>query len=818
MSWEKLLEYSKAQRQELRGCVSTPFTKMYLVPTQNGGAKLYALGTPPVCSNQTVLVADLPSVYDISTPPVSQSQPFQATPYTNIQLRPLINPENLRSFTPSHEFSLMCERQRSTVVMGVTDYSLHQLTGQVLVITGELVYVYSDRELRKIQMEPDGKEEDSLADSIPQKADEMDPELQSANHHGGNFVSDAQICPSDSSIIAYVLNKEIYIEKSGQIIYSTKSGSASVYNGVPSFITLEELDRFEGIWWSPTETRLLYEQVNESGVQLASFVCPGKPPTAPMRYPAAGTKNAVSTLRMITINGKTIRDVGLRLPLKGYYAQFEYLVRCGFLPDGRNIWVQLMDRAQEQCALTVIPICEFEGEEPDDSMLFTKPLILYHQKSPIWINCHDAICPLSRSTPHTIQFIYGTEENSHFHLKHLTVACRRTVAEPASVLDITNGDFSVCKATGVRVDEERKLVYFVANKSHPTEWNVCVGSYSQQGPAFKRLTEQGLSFKGERSSHRLSVLPDRGFVCWMTSLTMPYQCRYYALSHTNGALPNAHFIMQIQIQGYVSPTHSLSMHDQPAIITYKSNYDKDVRYALLMRPTDWRQGLSYPVLHYVYAGPGIQLVRNDFSTWQPFKKYTRLGFVVLMCDGRGSSNRGLHFEAPLKRKFGEVEIEDQLEGLHAVAHAANGLLDLQRVVVQGWSYGGYMALLMLARHPRVYRAALAGGVVTDWHLYDTAYTERYLGYPLDDYYEDSSALRWVDNLPNEPGRLMLMHGLMDENVHFSNCEALIEILIKRGKPYELKLFPSERHGVKNGESAVYLDATMLNFIFNALNA
>ncbi|ETN83788.1 peptidase, S9A/B/C family, catalytic domain protein [Necator americanus] len=147
-----------------------------------------------------------------------------------------------------------------------------------------------------------------------------------------------------------------------------------------------------------------------------------------------------------------------------------------------------------------------------------------------------------------------------------------------------------------------------------------------------------------------------------------------------------------------------------------------------------------------------------------------------------------------------------------------GMLDLSRVVVQGWSYGGYMSLLALAKYPNVFRAAIAGGAVTDWRLYDTAYTERYLGYGSDrePFYEDSSVIKHVEKLPDQPGRLLLVHGLLDENVHFRHTEALIEQLIKAGKPYQLQLFPSERHGIRSSDGAAHLDASMLNFIQQAL--
>ncbi|VDN21904.1 unnamed protein product [Gongylonema pulchrum] len=203
--------------------------------------------------------------------------------------------------------------------------------------------------------------------------------------------------------------------------------------------------------------------------------------------------------------------------------------------------------------------------------------------------------------------------------------------------------------------------------------------------------------------------------------------------------------------------------------------------------------------------------------WVGFRKFTSLGYAVLLIDGRGSSNRGLSFEAAIKNRLGTVEIEDQVEGLREVAKRADGLLDLRRVAIMGWSYGGYLALLCLAKCPEVYRAAIVGGAVTCWQLYDTAYTERYLGLPSDPVYKDSSVLKYINQLPNEVDRLLIVHGLIDDNVHFSHTGRLIEALIQAGKPHRLQIFPSERHGIRSIEACEFHDACMLSFLSRALS-
>ncbi|EPB66715.1 peptidase, S9A/B/C family, catalytic domain protein [Ancylostoma ceylanicum] len=692
--WHQLVAHARLLRAELRSSLALPFSRMSIVATKTG-CRLYALGTPVCSSNQTVLSAEIPTDGGSS----------------NIVLEPMFSPDQFKAATPSVEFSLMCERQRATVVSGVTDYMVDSDGSNLMLTTGE----------------------------------------------------------------------QIHIEREGSLLYRTSSTDPNISNGVPAFIIQEELDRFQAVWWSPTTTRLLYERVDETAVRSLMFVCPGREAPAPMKYPVAGTENHTSQLRLIIIDGNTVLDCGLKVPLKMRYPWVEYIARAGFLNDGKTIWVQIMNRTQSQAALVILPESEFEGI--NSSGPIREPSVVKDEVSTAWINNHNAIIPLD-GNPSTIEFIYASEQSSHCHLNEVADLRERVV---------TQGDFSVCKATSVVIDKDRRLVYYIANVATPTEWSV-----------------------GERACHHLCLLPSNGFACWMTSLSQPPQCRYYSLVFSEDSiLPNATLVAQIGLSGYNLPA-TVQINDIPVIVEYQSRNMR--RYAMVMRPTNFEAGRSYPVLHYVYGGPGIQLVRNDYSTWIPFQKYTKLGFVVVMLDGRGSSNRGTEFEFPIFGKLGQCEVEDQVEGLQEVAQIMDGMLDLSRVVVQGWSYGGYMSLLALAKYPHVFRAAIAGGAVTDWKLYDTAYTERYLGYgsERDPFYEESSVIKHVEKLPDQPGRLLLVHGLLDENVHFRHTEALIEQLIKAGKPYQLQLFPSERHGIRSSDGAAHLDASMLNFIQQAL--
>jgi dipeptidyl-peptidase-4 len=188
--------------------------------------------------------------------------------------------------------------------------------------------------------------------------------------------------------------------------------------------------------------------------------------------------------------------------------------------------------------------------------------------------------------------------------------------------------------------------------------------------------------------------------------------------------------------------------------------------------------------------------------------FSRLGYLVLMLDNRGSYRRGLAFEGALKHRMGSPEVDDQVDGVHWLVE--QGLAEPQRVGITGWSYGGYMAAMCLLRAPETFQVAVSGAPATDWDGYDTHYTERYMGTPQSnpDGYRESSVLAYTENLQ---GHLLLVHGLIDENVHFRHTARLINALVRARKKYDLLLFPDERHMPRRLEDRIYLEQTIQEY-------
>jgi dipeptidyl-peptidase-4 len=192
---------------------------------------------------------------------------------------------------------------------------------------------------------------------------------------------------------------------------------------------------------------------------------------------------------------------------------------------------------------------------------------------------------------------------------------------------------------------------------------------------------------------------------------------------------------------------------------------------------------------------------------------TRLGYLIFTLDNRGSARRGLAFEGAIKNNMGDLEVQDQVDGVRWLVE--QGLTDPDRVGITGWSYGGYMSAMALARAPETFQVAVAGAPVTNYDGYDTHYTERYMGTPQSnpEGYRLGSVMAHVENIQ---GKLLLVHGLIDENVHFRNTARLINALIAARKPYDLLLFPNERHGPRLLADRIYLEERVRDYFLENL--
>lgn len=246
----------------------------------------------------------------------------------------------------------------------------------------------------------------------------------------------------------------------------------------------------------------------------------------------------------------------------------------------------------------------------------------------------------------------------------------------------------------------------------------------------------------------------------------------------------------------------------PQVVSFPTSDGRETLFGAVYLPDEGAHGTGpFPLVVAVYGGPHVQRVTDGWDATADMRaqRLGDAGYAVLKVDNRGSAGRGRRFEGAVRHDMGNLEVDDQVAGVRLLVE--RGIADPGRVGIYGWSYGGYMAAMCLLKRPDVFHVAVAGAPVTHWDGYDTHYTERYMGTPQGNPqgYARSAVMAYVDGLKEGESKLMLVHGLIDENVHFRHTARLVNALIAARKTYDLLLFPDERHSPRKLQDRIYME-------------
>ena len=381
----------------------------------------------------------------------------------------------------------------------------------------------------------------------------------------------------------------------------------------------------------------------------------------------------------------------------------------------------------------------------------------------------------------TGEFIWSSERTGFRHL-YLYAGDGKLLRQ------LTSGDWPA-EAT-VALDEKGRQLYFVGWQETACERQLF--RVSLDGGPVERLTP-------ERGTHGAEIAPDfKSFVDVFDNRSQPPGV---TVRDIRGEVRSTlHAAAEVELDLPPPELHTLRTSDGVQL------------NAAVYRP---HEAGPAPVIVSVYGGPGAQMVNDSWVQTVDLRAQmlAQHGFVVLKVDNRGSARRGLAFEAPLQRHFGDVEVRDQVEGVRWLG--TRGFADLSRVGIYGWSYGGYMTLMALLKAPELFTAGVAGAPVTFLEGYDTAYTEKYMSTPQAnrDGYRASSPLTYVDRLQ---GKLLLIHGMIDENVHFRHTARMMQALIDAGKEFETLIYPNERHMPRSEADRADMERRILEFFQRSL--
>ncbi len=560
-------------------------------------------------------------------------------------------------------------------------------------------------------------------------------------------------------------NLYLYEVSTGMVTVVTEDGGGSISHGLADFIAQEEMHRFEGYWWSPDDSRLVFTRVEEAPIPLTNRleVVADEVVAVPQRYPYAGGPNAKVSLHAFDPATRQTSNLDIGLGAE------DYLARVTFV--GTRLTVQVQDRQQQNL--------ELRGESSNGQFE-----CWLEESSSTWINLNDNLKAVGDD-----RFVWTSERDGLARL-YLGDARAQTSIQPASPADL-----HICSVLAT----SEATAWVQGWQHHPTERHLF---------AVDLKTATARQLTGSPGWHDGTWHPSTArFACTWSDSATPHQVQL----HTFGKQESKHTLYQLGPEhGAFAYTHVTPMFGSiPAS-------DGQLLYWRVTPPIKVAQqaaeGQCYPVIVYVYGGPGAQKVCN---AWSPvlLQLLSHAGFGVLELDNRGSANRGRTFEAPLHLHMGGVEVEDQLLGLTVLEDFA--WADLSKIGIFGHSYGGFMTLMCLCRSGDRFKAGAAVAPVSDWRLYDTHYTERYLGNPATDQtpYERSSVLPWLPQLSRP---LLLVHGMADDNVLVTHSTKVMRELQRLGKPFELMLYPGSRHALQERDVSRHRFAQLLDFFRRSL--
>ncbi len=630
------------------------------------------------------------------------------------------------------------------------------------------------------------------------------------------FEYDAKVSPQ-GNFVSFIRDGAVFIidlatGEEKQITPDADPDNAISY-GVAEFVAQEEMSRYTGYWWSPDEKYVAFTRVDESTVDIIPRfdIAADEVTVINQRYPRAGRPNAIVDLKVFSLETNQTHDANWRKSDWGP-ATDQYLARVNWA--GEALVVQSVNRDQTVIRWTQHWPSTLFSQEP-----------FYEETQPNWVNLSNDFITLS-STPGNIhrqgdlEILTTTEATGY----RMPVIVTRDGAAP--MLQTEDGVVRGFSA----LNRDNGRLYFTANFDTPLETHLyrvqlppsdeevaemgaewipgspCIDR-SPETPRtrvecahYERITEAGKSWS-------ITMAPDgQSFVGTSSSPTQPPQTGLY---HADGTL-----ITWIE-ENRLDESHPyypyLANHTVPEYGTLEAD-DGQTLYYSIQTPPDFDPSHQYPVLVEVYGGPHVQRVDRNWERMGD-QFYAHQGYIVFRLDNRGSYYRGKRFEDAIFQLTGAPEVRDQLAGVAWLKEQP--FVDPDRIAIQGWSYGGYMTLMtMLQAEPGTFAAAASGAPVTDWTLYDTFYTERYMRTPENnaDGYDQSSVFYHLDNWEGELTPLLLMHGMADDNVTFDNTTRLIAEMQQRGLLFDLMTYPGQRHGIRGEALGTHLMRTRMQFL------
>ena len=543
-------------------------------------------------------------------------------------------------------------------------------------------------------------------------------------------------------------------------IQLTTGASRKISYGVAEFVAQEEMKRMTGYWWASDEQHIALTRVDVRPVAVKTRVdiYADRSELVKQRYPAAGEANAAVDLGVLNLSDRTINW----LELEQRYGD-GYLARVNWVPQRNILTYQWQNRSQSELTLWRYDLASTAHQR------------ILQETSEYWINLHDDLHFLSNS-PH---FIWASARSGYKHLYLYRL-------DGTLIRQLTSGEWQVDQLEAV--DETAGLFYFSGRKDSAIERHLYRSSLATKTPSQPtRLSQRDgyHQFSFSRSA--------QAYVSYFSNTEQPPQVSLHGPSGERLTWIHENRItLDHPLADYIDQFGTTQFGELQAA-------DGQTLYYQMTTPQVLADNKRYPAVVLVYGGPRAQRVLNRWGSY--FTQYlVQQGYVVFQLDNRGSGNRGNRFEQGIYRQLSQLEVADQRLGAEYLRSLP--YIDPERIGVFGHSYGGYMALHLILRADDVFAAAVAGAPVTDWALYDTHYTERYMGTPQDnpEGYQAANVMSYASQLKRP---LLVYHGMADDNVLYSHTAMLSYALQQAMLPFELMAYPGKQHGLRGRETNIH---------------
>lgn len=577
----------------------------------------------------------------------------------------------------------------------------------------------------------------------------------------------------DGKKVAFARENNLYIKdlNSGAIIQITSDGEKNkIINGITDWVYEEEFSFVRAFDWNADSNKIAFIRFDETNVPEFSMDVYGSglyQTQQVFKYPKAGEANSEISLHIYDLNTKNTDQVKVNKAYKDFY-----IPRIEWTNNPDVLSAQYMNRHQNELDLWMI-----------NAKTNTSSLVLA-EKDKAYVDVTDNLTFLKDNS-----FIWTSEKDGYNHIYHYD-------KKGSLINQVTKGNWEVTNYYGY--DEKNNSIFYQSVENGSINRDVysikLSGRYKQQ--LTKSNGTNDASFSTDFSY----------FINTFSSATTPPE--YTLNSSTSGNL-----IKSIKDNDKLAQTLSDYITSKKEFSTIKVN-GNDLNMWII-KPANFDESKTYPLLMYQYSGPGSQKVVNQWNNANDYwyQYLAQKGYIIACIDGRGTGFKGAEFKKVTQNELGKYEVEDQIIAAKKLGKLS--YVDASRMGIWGWSYGGFMSSNCLFKGADVFKMAIAVAPVSSWRFYDSIYTERYMTTPQENEsgYDDNSPINYVDKLK---GDFLLVHGSGDDNVHLQNTMRLAEALIQADKQFDWAVYPDKNHGIYGGNTRLHLYKKMTNFIHETL--